>query len=224
MHKHIAVALVTALSVGTFAARPASAAPRQSPTRAEAAAGLVGGGHTNPGASQHAAAPASSAPHLFSAVITDAARLLAGAAQPQQGGGTTPGQGGGATHGGLPVIQGPMSPDSAPSPAVAVSNVAAIGPVIQTGVATWYGPGFVGSVTYCGEVFDQWAMTAASNTLPCGAQIVVTNQNTGGSVTVRVNDRGGFGGSVILDLSQGAFDAVAGGSDGVIPVSVQLSQ
>src|SRR5581483_525881 len=168
-------------------------------------------------------AQGTSAPHLFAAVVTDAARELAAIAPTQQGG-PTPAPGNGATSGGLPVIQAPMSPDGAPPPAVAASNAVTPGPVIQTGVATWYGPGFVGSVTYCGDVFDEWAMTAASNTLPCGSQIVVTNENTGGSVTVRVNDRGGFGGSVILDLSQGAFDAVSGGSDGVIPVSVQLAQ
>jgi rare lipoprotein A len=224
MHKYIAVAFVTALSVGTIGAQPALAAARHDPARAGSAFDAAEAGQSAPGDSQHAAAQLAQAPHLFADTIAEAARELAGVATTQQGGGPTPGQGGSASATGLPIIQAPMSPDSAPPPSVAASTAAVPGPVIQTGVATWYGPGFVGSVTYCGDVFDQWAMTAASNTLPCGAQIVVTNQNTGGSVVVRINDRGGFGGPVILDLSQGAFDAVAGGSDGVIPVSVQLAQ
>jgi rare lipoprotein A len=95
--------------------------------------------------------------------------------------------------------------------------------VIQSGLATWYGPGFTGGVTYCGEIYDQWAMTAASNTLPCGTVIVVTNQSTGLAVRVRITDRGGFGGSVILDLSRAAFLSIAPSSSGVIPVTVALA-
>jgi rare lipoprotein A len=226
MHKFLAVAAVTALSIGAFAVRPAYAATGtahagDAANQAHAAAGKPATGVTTiaataiPGAPQTIAAAASEA----AARALDAmARLgLAGAAQ----------AGGGAPLGALPVGTGPGSPDGAPPPtsgsADATSAVAA-GPVIQSGIATWYGPGFVGSVTYCGEVYDQWAMTAASNTLACGTQIVVTNQNTGRSVTVRVTDRGGFGGSVILDLSQGAFNAVGGPPAGTIPVTVQLAQ
>lgn len=122
----------------------------------------------------------------------------------------------------LPVLTGPASPDGAPAPGTLPDALAA-GPVIQTGLATWYGPGFTGGVTYCGEIYDQWAMTAASNTLPCGTVIVVTNQSTGLSARVRITDRGGFGGSVILDLSRAAFLTIAPGSSGVIAVSVALA-
>jgi rare lipoprotein A len=65
-------------------------------------------------------------------------------------------------------------------------------------------------------------MTAASNTLPCGTTVIVTNQNSGLSVRVRITDRGGFGGNVILDLSRGAFLTIAPASAGVIPISVSL--
>lgn len=122
----------------------------------------------------------------------------------------------------LPIIAAPASPDGAPAPGMLPDALVA-GPVIQTGLATWYGPGFTGGVTYCGEVYDQWAMTAASNTLPCGTVIVVTNQSTGLSARVRITDRGGFGGSVILDLSRAAFLTIAPTSSGVIPVSVALA-
>jgi len=109
-------------------------------------------------------------------------------------------------------------------PPAAVAQPAAIVPgrPIQSGLATWYGPGFNGNITYCGEVYDQSGYTAASNTLPCGTVIIVSNQNTGASVRVRVTDRGGFGGNVILDLSNAAFRSIAPISAGVIPVSVSL--
>lgn len=91
----------------------------------------------------------------------------------------------------------------------------------QQGMATWYGPGFDGNWTYCGDVFAEWGYTAASNTLPCGAVVTVTNVENGASVVVTITDRGGFGGSTILDLSRGAFDAIADESEGVIPVEVE---
>ncbi len=121
----------------------------------------------------------------------------------------------------LPLLTGPPSPDGAPAPG-ALPDAPTVGPVIQSGLATWYGPGFTGGVTYCGEVYDQWALTAASNTLPCGTVIVVTNQSTGLAVRVRITDRGGFGGNVILDLSRAAFLTIAPASTGVIPVTVAL--
>ncbi len=127
----------------------------------------------------------------------------------------------------LPVLAGPASPDS-PTAATATAsaapdppaNVAVPGIVIQSGLATWYGPGFVGNITYCGDVYDEGAYTAASNTLPCGTIVVVTNQNTGASVRVRITDRGGFGGSVIMDLSRAAFGAIASNGSGVVPVTI----
>src|SRR3546814_2660130 len=36
----------------------------------------------------------------------------------------------------------------------------------ESGIASWYGPGFHGKLTANGEVYDQDAMTAAHRTLP----------------------------------------------------------
>src|SRR5690606_10085243 len=69
--------------------------------------------------------------------------------------------------------------------------------------ATWYGDFFHNRLTANGEVYDQWGMTAASNVLPFGTVIRVTNMANGKSVDVRITDRGGF--SHCLDLSRGAF-------------------
>ena len=55
-----------------------------------------------------------------------------------------------------------------------------------------------------GERFNQNAMTAAHKTLPFGTKLKVTNQRTGKSVTVKINDRGPYHGGRIIDLSKAA--------------------
>lgn len=71
----------------------------------------------------------------------------------------------------------------------------------ESGTASHYGPGFHGRRTANGETYDQWGMTAAHKTLPLGSHVYVTNQRTGKTVKVRINDRGPFVGSRIIDLS-----------------------
>lgn len=74
----------------------------------------------------------------------------------------------------------------------------------QCGTASWYGPGFNGKKAASGERFNQNAMTAAHKSLPFGTRLKVTNQKTGKSVMVKVNDRGPYHGGRILDLSKAA--------------------
>lgn len=74
----------------------------------------------------------------------------------------------------------------------------------QSGAASYYGRQFHGRKTASGERFDMNAMTAAHRTLPLSCYIRVTNQSTGKSVVVKVNDRGPFHGKRILDLSYAA--------------------
>lgn len=174
------------------------------------------------------AAEDDSDPALYAQLATSAAPLSTGAqsglagnsASEPPGGPPLPGAPAAAGGVALPVLLGPGSPDSAPAPG-ALPEAVTLRP-IQSGLATWYGPGFIGGVTYCGEVYDQWAYTAASNTLPCGTVVVVTNQNNGQSVRVRVTDRGAFGSSVVLDLSRAAFLSIAPANIGVVPVTVSL--
>ncbi len=80
------------------------------------------------------------------------------------------------------------------------------------GWATWYGPGFHGNTTACGEVFNMYALTAAHPSLPCGTRVRVTNLSNGLSVTVRINDRGPYSGGYIIDLSYAAKLAIGMGS------------
>ncbi|GEP00612.1 septal ring lytic transglycosylase RlpA family protein [Methylobacterium haplocladii] len=75
-------------------------------------------------------------------------------------------------------------------------------------IASWYGPGFHGRKTANGERFDQNALTAAHKTLPFGTRIRVTNEATGRSVLVRINDRGPFVKGRAIDLSAGAARAI----------------
>ena len=75
------------------------------------------------------------------------------------------------------------------------------GPRGVVGYATYYGPGFHGKPTASGEIFDQYALTAAHRTLPFGTRVRVTNLANGKSLVVRINDRGPFVPNVIIDLS-----------------------
>lgn len=67
-------------------------------------------------------------------------------------------------------------------------------------VSSWYGPGFEGSVTASGEVFDPYdEYTCAHKTLPFGTRLLVAYQ--GKTVVCRINDRGPYVYGHDLDLS-----------------------
>jgi hypothetical protein len=90
---------------------------------------------------------------------------------------------------------------------------------IETGVASWYGPGFNGHTTANGETYDMYAMTAAHKTLPFGTWVKVT-ATTGRSTFVRINDRGPYIDGRIIDLSYTAAQAI--GMDGVANVQIEI--
>jgi rare lipoprotein A len=73
-----------------------------------------------------------------------------------------------------------------------------------TGVASWYGPDFHGKRTSSGEIYDKEKLTAAHRSLPFGTYLLVRNLDNGSSVVVRVNDRGPFAKSRVIDLSEAA--------------------
>lgn len=93
-----------------------------------------------------------------------------------------------------------------------------------SGEASWYGPGFHGNYTANGEVYNQYALTAAHKTLPFGTRVRVTNLYNGRSVIVRINDRGPFIPGRIIDLSQGAAQVIGVTSSGVAPVRMDILQ
>jgi rare lipoprotein A len=74
-------------------------------------------------------------------------------------------------------------------------------PFSEEGLASWYGRRFNGKRTSSGEPYDMYAMTAAHPTLPIPSYARVTSLSNGKSVVVRINDRGPFHSSRIIDLS-----------------------
>lgn len=72
----------------------------------------------------------------------------------------------------------------------------------QCGSASWYA--MAGNTTASGEVMNPEAMTAAHPELPFGTVVRVTNQANGKSIRVRINDRGPFTRSRIIDVSMAA--------------------
>jgi rare lipoprotein A len=93
---------------------------------------------------------------------------------------------------------------------------------VQTGIASWYGPGFHGRRTANGEVYDQYEMTAAHPSLPLGTRVMVTNLDNGRTVEVRINDRGPFVGGRVIDLSYAAAHAVQMVGPGLASVRIEV--
>ncbi|WP_076592569.1 septal ring lytic transglycosylase RlpA family protein [Herminiimonas arsenitoxidans] len=74
-------------------------------------------------------------------------------------------------------------------------------PFKQRGRGSWYGKKFHGQKTSSGEPYDMYQMSAAHPTLPIPSYARVTNLSNGKQVIVRVNDRGPFHSSRVIDLS-----------------------
>jgi rare lipoprotein A (peptidoglycan hydrolase) len=93
----------------------------------------------------------------------------------------------------------------------------------QEGVASWYGAEFAGRATASGEIFDPTQLTAAHADLPFGTYLVVTNINNGKKISVRVNDRGPFVRSRILDVSRAAAERLDMLSSGTAKVVIEAT-
>jgi rare lipoprotein A len=92
----------------------------------------------------------------------------------------------------------------------------------ETGIASWYGPGFHGKRTANGETFRQGELTAAHRTLQMPSFVRVTNLDNGKSVVVRINDRGPFARGRIIDVSDRAADLLDFKGNGTARVRVQV--
>lgn len=89
---------------------------------------------------------------------------------------------------------------------------------VIAGLASWYGPGFVGSPTASGTPYDPERLTCAHKTLRLGT--VVRVSANGRAVSCLVNDRGPYVGPRILDMSRAGSRAL--GYDGVQAVVVEV--
>lgn len=92
----------------------------------------------------------------------------------------------------------------------------------ETGIASWYGPGFHGKTTANGEVYDENDMTAAHKTLQMPALVRVTNLDNGRSVVVRLNDRGPYYPGRIIDMSRRGAQLLGFEGKGTAKVRVQV--
>ena len=103
--------------------------------------------------------------------------------------------------------------------ALLLAGEAEAGSIKSEGKASWYK---MGTRTANGERYDPMGITAAHPSLPFNTKVRVTNPRSGDSVVVRINDRGPFTGGRIIDLSQGAAQAIDLVRLGVAQVKIEV--
>ncbi|WP_386691372.1 MULTISPECIES: septal ring lytic transglycosylase RlpA family protein [unclassified Lonepinella] len=91
----------------------------------------------------------------------------------------------------------------------------------KTGKASYYHQKFHGNRTASGEIYNSTKLTAAHRTLPIGTHVLVTNLKNNRQVVVRINDRGPFTKSRVIDLSRSAASQLGMISSGVVNVKVE---
>jgi rare lipoprotein A len=115
----------------------------------------------------------------------------------------------------------PTEAATPPVPLEAAATAPTVTAFRQTGTASWYGKDLNGRRTASGERFDMYGLSTAHRTLPLGSMIRVTNLENNRSTTVRVNDRGPFIKSRMIDLSYGAARELGFVAEGTATVEIQ---
>ena len=67
---------------------------------------------------------------------------------------------------------------------------------------SWYGPGFFGSGTACGQEYTREILGVAHRSLPCGTLVTFRNPANGRQITVPVIDRGPYVAGRTWDMSR----------------------
>jgi rare lipoprotein A len=109
------------------------------------------------------------------------------------------------------VVPPPAPPAAVPQPTYA-----------ETGMASWYGRDHQGKKTAAGERFDMNKLTAAHRTLPLNTMVRVTNMQNRKTVKVRINDRGPYVKTRIIDLSSRAARELGMADDGTVEVRLEV--
>ncbi|MCP4668494.1 MAG: septal ring lytic transglycosylase RlpA family protein [Deltaproteobacteria bacterium] len=91
---------------------------------------------------------------------------------------------------------------------------------VQFGKASWYGKKFHGRPTASGEIYDMYKKSAAHKTLPLGTYVRVLNLSNKKQILVKINDRGPFVKSRIIDLSYAAAKEMGLIGPGVAEVKI----
>jgi rare lipoprotein A (peptidoglycan hydrolase) len=89
---------------------------------------------------------------------------------------------------------------------------------LRVGAATWYGPGFYGKRTACGQTLRPGTLGVAHRSLPCGT--VVRFVFGGRQIVTRVIDRGPYAKGFAWDLTNGTREALGFEGSGRIRYAV----
>lgn len=96
----------------------------------------------------------------------------------------------------------------------------------ETGVASWYDErrkfGLVRGTTALGETFRASALAGAHKTLPLPCRIKVTNLENGKTAKLRLNDRGPYAGSRMLDVTPRAAAKLGFKKQGLTRVQIEV--
>jgi rare lipoprotein A len=93
---------------------------------------------------------------------------------------------------------------------------------VETGISSWYGQKFHGRKTANGETYNMNDLTAAHRTLPMPSMVRVINLKNGRSLKLRINDRGPFARSRIIDVSRRAAQLLGFQRAGTASVRVEI--
>jgi len=99
----------------------------------------------------------------------------------------------------------PSSSDAGAAAAAAALPTSEI-TVFRSSLATWFGPGFYGKRTACGQVMTHRLLGVAHRTLPCGTEVALLYK--GHTITVPVVDRGPFAHGASYDLTSATAEAL----------------
>ena len=86
--------------------------------------------------------------------------------------------------------------------------------VFRPAAASWYGPGFYGNRTACGQTLTTSTLGVAHKTMPCGTRLTLRYGNR--EVTVPVIDRGPYAGNREFDLTSATKNRLGFGSTGTV--------
>ena len=123
----------------------------------------------------------------------------------------------------VPKVEKPIASTNRPYTVMGKRYVPMTGdkPLTQVGYGSWYGKQFHGKKTSTGEIYNMYEMSAAHTTMELPSYARVTNLENGKSVIVRVNDRGPFLHSRVIDLSYAAATKLGYAGKGTARVKVE---
>lgn len=91
---------------------------------------------------------------------------------------------------------------------------------MRTAGATWYGPGFYGRQTACGQILRPTTIGVAHRNLPCGTTVKFAYE--GHYLITKVIDRGPYTKGNSWDLTNGARTALGFESSGLVRYALAL--